>query len=110
MLNVYQGLKYQEIADVLGVPLGTGNASLGFAPTSALAADFGARYIGRQFLNDDETHPLGAVVTTRAIADAFANGMEWFNTFGGNAVSGSLASYVVSPGAGRSGIGSMVRA
>ena len=32
-------------------------------------------------------HPLGAVVTTRAIADAFANGMEWFNTFGGNAVS-----------------------
>ncbi len=32
-------------------------------------------------------HPLGAVVTTREIADAFANGMEWFNTFGGNAVS-----------------------
>jgi 4-aminobutyrate aminotransferase-like enzyme len=32
-------------------------------------------------------HPLGAVVTTRPIADAFANGMEWFNTFGGNPVS-----------------------
>jgi len=32
-------------------------------------------------------HPLGAVVTTRKIADAFANGMEYFNTFGGNAVS-----------------------
>jgi 4-aminobutyrate aminotransferase-like enzyme/Ser/Thr protein kinase RdoA (MazF antagonist) len=32
-------------------------------------------------------HPLSAVVTTRAIADAFANGMEYFNTFGGNAVS-----------------------
>jgi 4-aminobutyrate aminotransferase-like enzyme len=32
-------------------------------------------------------HPLAAVVTTRAIADAFANGMEWFNTFGGNPVS-----------------------
>ena len=32
-------------------------------------------------------HPLGAVVTTRAVADAFANGMEWFNTFGGNPVS-----------------------
>jgi len=30
--------------------------------------------------------PLGAVVTTRAIADAFANGMEYFNTFGGNPV------------------------
>jgi 4-aminobutyrate aminotransferase-like enzyme/Ser/Thr protein kinase RdoA (MazF antagonist) len=32
-------------------------------------------------------HPLGAVVTTPAIADAFANGMEYFNTFGGNPVS-----------------------
>ncbi len=35
-------------------------------------------------------HPLGAVVTTRAIADAFANGMEYFNTFGGNPVSCSI--------------------
>ena len=32
-------------------------------------------------------HPLAAVVTTRAIADAFANGMEFFATFGGNPVS-----------------------
>ena len=32
-------------------------------------------------------HPLGVVVTTRAVADAFANGMEYFNTFGGNPVS-----------------------
>lgn len=32
-------------------------------------------------------HPLGAVVTTPAVADAFANGMEYFNTFGGNPVS-----------------------
>ena len=32
-------------------------------------------------------HPLGAVITTRAVADAFANGMEYFNTFGGNPVS-----------------------
>ncbi len=32
-------------------------------------------------------HPLAAVVTTRAIADSFANGMEYFNTFGGNPVS-----------------------
>lgn len=31
--------------------------------------------------------PLGAVVTTRAIADAFNNGMEYFATFGGNNVS-----------------------
>jgi len=32
-------------------------------------------------------HPLAAVVTTREIADAFNNGMEYFNTFGGNPVS-----------------------
>ena len=32
-------------------------------------------------------HPLAAVVCTRAVADAFANGMEYFNTFGGNPVS-----------------------
>ncbi len=32
-------------------------------------------------------HPLAAVVTTSEIAGAFANGMEWFNTFGGNPVS-----------------------
>lgn len=31
--------------------------------------------------------PLGAVVTTRAIADRFNNGMEYFNTFGGSTMS-----------------------
>jgi 4-aminobutyrate aminotransferase-like enzyme len=35
-------------------------------------------------------HPLGAVVTTPAIAASFANGMEYFNTFGGNPVSCSV--------------------
>ncbi|MEO8624840.1 MAG: aminotransferase class III-fold pyridoxal phosphate-dependent enzyme, partial [bacterium] len=32
-------------------------------------------------------HPMAAVVTTRDIADAFDNGMEYFSTFGGNNVS-----------------------
>ncbi len=32
-------------------------------------------------------HPIGAVATTRAIAEAFDNGMEFFSTFGGNTVS-----------------------
>jgi 4-aminobutyrate aminotransferase-like enzyme/Ser/Thr protein kinase RdoA (MazF antagonist)/murein DD-endopeptidase MepM/ murein hydrolase activator NlpD len=32
-------------------------------------------------------HPIGAVVTTREIAESFSNGMEYFNTFGGNPVS-----------------------
>ncbi|MGC0053973.1 aminotransferase class III-fold pyridoxal phosphate-dependent enzyme [Brucella pituitosa] len=32
-------------------------------------------------------HPMSAVVTTREVADSFNNGMEYFNTFGGNPVS-----------------------
>ena len=32
-------------------------------------------------------HPLAAVACTREVADKFANGMEYFNTFGGNPVS-----------------------
>jgi 4-aminobutyrate aminotransferase-like enzyme len=35
-------------------------------------------------------HPMAAVVTTREIADAFANGMEFFSTFGGNPVSAAV--------------------
>jgi 4-aminobutyrate aminotransferase-like enzyme/Ser/Thr protein kinase RdoA (MazF antagonist) len=32
-------------------------------------------------------HPMSALVTTEEIAESFANGMEYFNTFGGNPVS-----------------------
>jgi 4-aminobutyrate aminotransferase-like enzyme len=32
-------------------------------------------------------HPLAAVILTNKLADAFNNGMEYFNTFGGNPVS-----------------------
>ena len=32
-------------------------------------------------------HPISAVVTTKEIADTFDNGMEYFNSFGGNPVS-----------------------
>ena len=32
-------------------------------------------------------HPIGAVITTRGIAESFDNGMEFFSTFGGNNVS-----------------------
>ncbi|MGN7737024.1 aminotransferase class III-fold pyridoxal phosphate-dependent enzyme [Ensifer sp. 22564] len=35
-------------------------------------------------------HPMAAVVTTEAIAASFANGMEYFNTFGGNPVSAEI--------------------
>ena len=35
-------------------------------------------------------HPLAVVATTPALATAFANGMEYFNTFGGNPVSSAV--------------------
>jgi len=40
-------------------------------------------------------HPLAAVVTTRAIADAFDNGMEYFSTFGGNTVACAVGNAVL---------------
>ncbi len=40
-------------------------------------------------------HPMGAVVTTKAVADAFANGMEFFSTFGGNPVSCEIGKAVL---------------
>jgi len=40
-------------------------------------------------------HPLGAVITRREIAELFANGMEYFNTFGGSQVSCSVGMAVL---------------
>lgn len=36
-------------------------------------------------------HPVAAVVTTEEVAQTFANGMEFFSSFGGNSVSCSAA-------------------
>ncbi|WP_170067725.1 aminotransferase class III-fold pyridoxal phosphate-dependent enzyme [Neolewinella xylanilytica] len=40
-------------------------------------------------------HPIGAVVCTPRVAEAFANGMEYFNTFGGNPVSAAVGMSVL---------------
>ena len=40
-------------------------------------------------------HPLSAVVTTREIADQFNNGMEYFNSYGGNPVSCAIGEAVL---------------
>lgn len=40
-------------------------------------------------------HPVAAVACTQEVADQFANGMEYFNTFGGNPVSCAIASEVL---------------
>jgi len=40
-------------------------------------------------------HPIAAVVTTKKIADSFNNGMEYFNSFGGNPVSCAVGNAVL---------------
>ncbi|WP_373075564.1 aminotransferase class III-fold pyridoxal phosphate-dependent enzyme, partial [Zeaxanthinibacter enoshimensis] len=40
-------------------------------------------------------HPLAVVACTREVAEAFANGMEFFNTFGGNPVSCAIGAEVL---------------
>ena len=40
-------------------------------------------------------HPLAAVACTREIAERFSNGMEFFNTFGGNPVSCAIGTQVL---------------
>ncbi len=40
-------------------------------------------------------HPMGAVVTTDAVAHAFDNGMEFFSSFGGNPVSCEIGKAVL---------------
>lgn len=40
-------------------------------------------------------HPVAAVVCTEIVAKKFANGMEYFNTFGGNPVSCAIAQSVL---------------
>ena len=40
-------------------------------------------------------HPIAALVTTKKIADTFNNGMEYFNSFGGNPVSCAVGNAVL---------------
>lgn len=65
--------------------------------------DFFCAYENEQVIPDIVTfgkplgngHPIGAVVCNPKIADAFNNGMEYFNTFGGNPVSTAIAAEVL---------------
>ncbi|MEO8773605.1 MAG: aminotransferase class III-fold pyridoxal phosphate-dependent enzyme [Gelidibacter sp.] len=40
-------------------------------------------------------HPVAAVACTKEVAEKFANGMEYFNTFGGNPVSCAIGAEVI---------------
>jgi 4-aminobutyrate aminotransferase-like enzyme len=78
------------IADEVQVGFGrVGPAFWGFA-TQRLVPDVVT--IGKPA---GDGHPLAAVITTPAIAESFANGMEYFNTFGGNPVSAAIGNAVL---------------
>ena len=70
------------IADEVQIGFGrTGDHFWGFE-TQGIVPDIVT--VGKSMGNG---HPLSAVVTTKAIAEKFNNGMEYFNSFGGNPVS-----------------------
>jgi 4-aminobutyrate aminotransferase-like enzyme len=48
--------------------------------------------IGKPLVNG---HPIAAIACTKEVAQKFANGMEFFNTFGGNPVSCAIATEVL---------------
>lgn len=78
------------IADEVQTGLGRlGSHFWGFA-TQAVVPDIVT--LGKPLGNG---FPLGAVITTRAIADVFAAEMEYFNTFGGNPVACAVGNAVL---------------
>lgn len=79
------------IADEVQVGFGrVGSSYWGFELYGDIIPDIVT--MGKPFGNG---HPLGAVITTAQIAEAFANGMEYFNTFGGNPVSAAIGKKVM---------------
>ncbi len=71
-----------SIADEVQTGFGRAGSHFWMFETQAVVPDIVT--LGKPIGNG---HPMGAVITTPAIAAAFANGMEYFNTFGGNPVS-----------------------
>ncbi len=70
------------IADEIQVGFGRGGSQFWGFQTQGVVPDIVT--MGKPMGNG---HPLAAVVTTPEIAASFANGMEYFSTFGGNPVS-----------------------
>jgi 4-aminobutyrate aminotransferase-like enzyme len=73
------------IADEVQVGFGRVGSHLWAFETQGVAPDIVT--MGKPIGNG---HPMAAVVTSEEIAASFANGMEYFNTFGGNPVSAAV--------------------
>ena len=85
LANVYQHVRAAGavcIADEVQVGFGRVGSHMWAFQTQAVVPDIVT--LGKPIGNG---HPMAAVITTQAIADAFVTGMEYFNTFGGNPVS-----------------------
>jgi 4-aminobutyrate aminotransferase-like enzyme len=94
----YLSLVYQAVRDVGGVCIadevqtGYGRIGTHFWAFERYGVVPDIVVLGKPIGNG---HPIGAVVTTREIADSFANGMEFFSTFGGNNVSCAIGMKVL---------------
>jgi 4-aminobutyrate aminotransferase-like enzyme len=78
------------IADEVQVGLGRAGSHFWAFETQGVVPDIVT--IGKPIGNG---HPLAAVITTPEIAASFNNGMEYFNTFGGNPVSCAIGMAVL---------------
>jgi len=78
------------IADEVQTGMGRAGSHFWMFETQGVVPDIVS--IGKPIGNG---HPMAAVVTTREIAQSFANGMEYFNTFGGNPVSCAIGMAVL---------------
>ena len=91
--TVYQAVRHADgvcIADE--VQVGCGRIGSHFWAFEAHGVVPDILTIGKPIGNG---HPLAVVVCTREVADRFANGMEYFNTFGGNPVSATIGHAVL---------------
>lgn len=85
-----RGLGAVCIADEVQTGMGRAGSHFWMFETQGVVPDIVS--IGKPIGNG---HPMAAVVTTREIAQSFANGMEYFNTFGGNPVSCAIGMAVL---------------
>lgn len=93
LANVYQQVRAAGgvcIADEVQVGFGRVGTHMWAFETQNVVPDIVT--LGKPIGNG---HPMAAVITTQAIADAFITGMEYFNTFGGNPVSCAIGQAVL---------------
>jgi 4-aminobutyrate aminotransferase-like enzyme/Ser/Thr protein kinase RdoA (MazF antagonist) len=93
LANVYQQIRAAGgvcIADEVQVGFGRVGTHMWAFETQDVIPDIVT--LGKPIGNG---HPMAAVITTQAIADAFITGMEYFNTFGGNPVSCAIGNAVL---------------